>query len=231
MIPRYRICSTEFASIVGMGVPFFFKWLCSKYPGVVNKLIRIDCDNLYLDFNSILHQFFHPSDFPPPNRPNRSKGKTCVYRDGWSEKAQELCFKLNGSLIMGKMIIVDRAPAPPKEKFSFVKTDDVEDNNYRTSKVAPSVSLTLKSRNSSGADNEENDSVTDDTEDDGDDGTVDNEENDTDGAHEETINTTTTTPVEESDEQSNDSSVINPSSSSPSTESTPPSAIQELFLH
>eukprot|EP01125_Pyxidicula_operculata_P019993 TRINITY_DN728_c0_g1_i2.p1 TRINITY_DN728_c0_g1~~TRINITY_DN728_c0_g1_i2.p1 ORF type:complete len:974 (-),score=205.67 TRINITY_DN728_c0_g1_i2:27-2948(-) len=149
-----------------------------------------------------------------------------------SEKAQELCFKLNGSLIMGKMIIVDRAPAPPKEKFSFVKTDDVEDNNYRTSKVAPSVSLTLKSRNSSGADNEENDSVTDDTEDDGDDGTVDNEENDTDGAHEETINTTTTTPVEESDsndssntnEQSNDSSeVINPSSS-PSTESAPPSS-------
>ncbi|XP_004506263.1 5'-3' exoribonuclease 3-like [Cicer arietinum] len=51
-----------------MGVPSFFRWLLNKYPKVIEDINTntntptVECHNLYLDMNSIIHPCFHPSD-------------------------------------------------------------------------------------------------------------------------------------------------------------------------
>ena len=71
-----------------MGVPALFRWLSKKFPKIVSAVIEeqpfeIDgvqypvdmrkpnpngeeVDNLYLDFNGIVHPCTHPEDKPPP---------------------------------------------------------------------------------------------------------------------------------------------------------------------
>lgn len=49
-----------------MGVPSFFRWLERKYPYTVNLWKNIQCDNFYLDLNSIIHPCAHPEGASPP---------------------------------------------------------------------------------------------------------------------------------------------------------------------
>ena len=70
-----------------MGVPAFYRWLHDNWPKCVNDYREgvdatwadaqwppnpngIEFDNLYLDFNQIVHNATHPSDSPaPPDLP------------------------------------------------------------------------------------------------------------------------------------------------------------------
>ncbi|KAF8706477.1 hypothetical protein HU200_030750 [Digitaria exilis] len=51
-----------------MGIPFFYKWLVTKYPRIVSHAKEepspdgIGYDNLYLDMNYIVHSCFHPQN-------------------------------------------------------------------------------------------------------------------------------------------------------------------------
>eukprot|EP01126_Amoeba_proteus_P049370 TRINITY_DN5770_c0_g2_i4.p1 TRINITY_DN5770_c0_g2~~TRINITY_DN5770_c0_g2_i4.p1 ORF type:complete len:303 (-),score=65.84 TRINITY_DN5770_c0_g2_i4:36-944(-) len=73
-----------------MGVPFFYRWLTQRYPHVLLKCIEVGeeetspnvyTDNLYLDFNSILHMFFHPHDTPQPRSLTEVMNHVCGYMD------------------------------------------------------------------------------------------------------------------------------------------------------
>ena len=74
-----------------MGVPALFRWLSKKYPKIISPVIEeqpqeidgvqipvtrdpardknpngFENDNLYLDFNGIVHPCSHPENKPPP---------------------------------------------------------------------------------------------------------------------------------------------------------------------
>ena len=50
-----------------MGVPSFFRWVSLRYPRCVAPDDgTLECDNLYLDMNGIIHPCFHPESGPQP---------------------------------------------------------------------------------------------------------------------------------------------------------------------
>lgn len=50
-----------------MGIPAFFRWLTDKYDTVIGKTDNsINIDNLYFDFNGLIHPCCHPNDKEAP---------------------------------------------------------------------------------------------------------------------------------------------------------------------
>ena len=52
-----------------MGIPKFYRWISERYPLISQSIedgsIIPEYDNLYLDFNGIIHRCSHPDDVNP----------------------------------------------------------------------------------------------------------------------------------------------------------------------
>ena len=52
-----------------MGIPKFYRWISERYPLIsqpsCEESIIPEYDNLYLDFNGIIHRCSHPDDINP----------------------------------------------------------------------------------------------------------------------------------------------------------------------
>ncbi|GKY99557.1 hypothetical protein MPSEU_000910000 [Mayamaea pseudoterrestris] len=88
-----------------MGVPAFYRWLSEKYPKIVSNVaeerVRMDafshqpmpldwrgpnpsgleCDNLYIDMNGIIHPCSHPENGPQPATEQEMFENVCKYVD------------------------------------------------------------------------------------------------------------------------------------------------------
>jgi 5'-3' exoribonuclease 2 len=90
-----------------MGVPAFYRWLSEKYPKVVQDILEervpvvpgtpdtpmlpfdwskpnpsgLECDNLYLDLNGIIHPCSHPENGPQPTTEVEMYENVCEYVD------------------------------------------------------------------------------------------------------------------------------------------------------
>mmetsp|Transcript_816 Transcript_816/g.1952 ORF Transcript_816/g.1952 Transcript_816/m.1952 type:complete len:1250 (-) Transcript_816:553-4302(-) len=92
-----------------MGVPAFFRWLSEKYPKIVQDVLEervhlanpdggsssarlpfdstrpnpsgLECDNLYIDMNGIIHPCSHPENGPQPKTEEEMFENVCRYVD------------------------------------------------------------------------------------------------------------------------------------------------------
>lgn len=88
-----------------MGVPAFYRWLSEKYPKIVQDVLEervalagdsstrlpfdatkpnpsgIECDNLYIDMNGIIHPCSHPENGPQPQSEEEMYENVCRYVD------------------------------------------------------------------------------------------------------------------------------------------------------
>ncbi|KAG7364743.1 XRN 5'-3' exonuclease [Nitzschia inconspicua] len=89
-----------------MGVPAFFRWLTEKYPKILQDVLEervklvgdhgsvripfdstrpnpsgIECDNLYIDMNGIIHPCSHPEHGPQPTTEDEMYENVCHYVD------------------------------------------------------------------------------------------------------------------------------------------------------
>lgn len=88
-----------------MGVPAFYRWLTEKYPKVVQDVLEerihvdpisgrplpfdatganpsnLECDNLYIDMNGIIHPCSHPENGPQPKNEQEMYENVCRYVD------------------------------------------------------------------------------------------------------------------------------------------------------
>eukprot|EP00980_Cylindrotheca_fusiformis_P026449 scaffold16189_cov125-Cylindrotheca_fusiformis.AAC.5 len=89
-----------------MGVPAFFRWLTEKYPKILQDVLEervklvggdgsaripfdstrpnpsgLECDNLYIDMNGIIHPCSHPEQGPQPRTEEEMYENVCHYVD------------------------------------------------------------------------------------------------------------------------------------------------------
>ncbi len=89
-----------------MGVPAFFRWLSEKYPRIIQDVLEervkviggqsstripfdatrpnpsgMECDNLYVDMNGIIHPCSHPEQGPQPKTEEEMYENVCLYVD------------------------------------------------------------------------------------------------------------------------------------------------------
>ena len=87
-----------------MGVPAFFRWLTEKYPKILTDVLeerhscsadgvvippdatspnpsKLECDNLYIDMNGIIHPCAHPENGPQPKTEEEMFVNVCNYVD------------------------------------------------------------------------------------------------------------------------------------------------------
>lgn len=82
-----------------MGVPAFYRWLTEKYPKVVQDILEervpehgevditapnpsgLECDNLYIDMNGIIHPCSHPEVGKQPDTEEEMYNNVCLYVD------------------------------------------------------------------------------------------------------------------------------------------------------
>ena len=88
-----------------MGVPAFYRWLSEKYPKIVQDVLEervhldpvahrplpldwrtpnpseLECDNLYIDMNGIIHPCSHPEHGPQPQTEQEMFENVCRYVD------------------------------------------------------------------------------------------------------------------------------------------------------
>lgn len=89
-----------------MGVPAFFRWLSEKYPKIIEDILEervklvgnhgstripfdstrpnpsgLECDNLYVDLNGIIHPCSHPEQGPQPKTEEEMYENVCHYID------------------------------------------------------------------------------------------------------------------------------------------------------
>lgn len=93
-------------SISRMGIPAFYRWVSEKYPKIVQDVLEervklvndvgsvklpfdatrpnpsgLECDNLYIDMNGIIHPASHPEEGPQPTCEEEMYENVCAYVD------------------------------------------------------------------------------------------------------------------------------------------------------